>query len=97
KLLHESERVEQRLEVDQAQRSLKQAVVQLDFTEASIEQSKEDYRIRNDRYSEGLESTTDLLSSESSLLQARFQRLEAIYQYNMAQATLELLLEPEFQ
>lgn len=97
KLLHESERVEQRLEVDQAQRSLKQAGVQLRFTEAAIEQSKEDYRIRNDRYSEGLESTTDLLSSESSLLQARFRRLEALYQYNMAQATLELLLEPEFQ
>lgn len=95
KLVHESKRVEQRLEVDQAKRSLEQAGIQIRYAEAAIEQSREDYRIRNDRYSEGLESTTDLLTSELSLLQARFGRLEALYQHNMAQATLELLLELE--
>lgn len=95
KLLLERERVEQRLELDQARRFIEQAERDLAVAEAGIEQAKEDYRIRRDRFREGLEPTTDLLSSEARLLQAKFRQMEAVYQFNLAHATLEMLLEPE--
>ncbi|WP_185958292.1 TolC family protein [Fodinibius sediminis] len=95
KLAYDSKVFRNRLEIQQARRSLDQAQKQLRFAESSVEQAAEDFRIRNNRYEQGLEKTTDLLQSETKLLQARFQRLNAIYQYNLSLATLELLLEQD--
>lgn len=95
KLARESTIFKNKLEVQQAQRSLNQAQTQLRFAESSVEQAAEDFRIRNNRYEQGMEKTTDLLQSETKLLQARFQRLNALYQYNLSLATLEMLLEQE--
>jgi outer membrane protein TolC len=95
KLAYESKVFKNELEIQQAQRSLDQAREQLRFAEASIEQAEEDFRIRNNRYEQGMEKTTDLLSAETKLQEAKFQRLNALYQYNLSMATLELLLEQE--
>ncbi|GAA5522828.1 TolC family protein [Aliifodinibius salicampi] len=94
-LAYESKVFRNKLEIQQAKRSLDQAEIQLDFAESSVEQAAEDYRIRNNRYDQGMEKTTDLLSSETKLQEAKFQRLNALYQYNLSVATLELLLEHE--
>lgn len=94
-LAYESKRFRNKLKIQQTQRSLEQAKTQLRFAEMSVEQAAEDFRIRNNRYEQGLEKTTDLLQSETKLLQARFQRLNAIYQYNLSLAMLELLLEQD--
>lgn len=94
-LAYESKLFKNKLEIQQAKRSLDQAQTQLQFAEASVEQAAEDYRIRNNRYDQGMEKTTDLLRAETKLLQARFQRLNALYQHNLSLATLELLLEQE--
>ena len=95
KIAYESSSFKNRLEIEQAKRSIKQAQVQLDFAESSVEQASEDYRIRNDRYEQGMEKTTDLLAAEAKLFQARLQRLDALYQYHSSLAQLELLLERE--
>lgn len=95
KLAYESKVFKNKLEIQQAQRSLEQAQTQLQFAESSVEQAAEDFRIRNNRYGQGMEKTTDLLQAETKLMQARFQRLNALYQYNLSLATLELLLEQE--
>lgn len=92
---YESRVFKNRLEIEQAQRSLDQAQTQLNFANSSVEQAREDFRIRSDRYEQGMEKTTDLLSAEVKLSQARLQRLDVIYQYNLSLATLELLLEKE--
>lgn len=97
KIAYESRTFKNRLEIEQAKRSIKQAQVQLDFAESSVEQASEDYRIRNDRYEQGMEKTTDLLSAEAKLSQARLQKLNALYQYHSSLATLELLLEREIK
>jgi len=94
-LAYESRVFKNRLEIEQAQRSLDQAQTQLNFANSSVEQAQEDFRIRSNRYDQGMEKTTDLLSAEAKLAQARLQRLDAMYQYNLSLATLELLLEKE--
>jgi outer membrane protein TolC len=94
-LAYESSLFKNKMEIQQAQRSLDQAQEQLRFAEASVEQAEEDFRIRNNRYEQGMEKTTDLLRAETKLLQSKLQRLNALYQYNLSMATLELLLERE--
>jgi len=96
KLAHESRSFDHRLKIDQARRSLNQAREQLELAKATVEQATEDFRIRSDRYEQGMERTTDLLSAETKLSQARLQQLNALYMYHRSLATLELLLEQEF-
>lgn len=95
KIAYESRSFKNRLDIEKAKRSISQAQVQLEFAESSVEQAAEDYRIRNDRYEQGMEKTTDLLAAEAKLSQSRLQRLDALYQYHSSLATLELLLERE--
>ncbi len=94
-IAYENRAFKNKLEIRQAKRSIKQAQTQLNFAESSVEQAAEDFRIRNDRYEQGMEKTTDLLAAETKLAQARFQRLNALYQYYESLATLELLLEKD--
>lgn len=96
-LAYQSKVFRNKLEIEQAQRSLEQAQKQLEFAESSVEQAAEDFRIRSDRYEQGMEKTTDLLNAEAKLAEARLQRLDALYQYNRSLATLELLLEQELE
>lgn len=94
-LAYESTLFKNKIEIQQAQRSLEQAQEQLRFAESSVEQAAEDFRIRKNRYEQGMEKTTDLLQAETKLLQSKLQRLNALYQYNLSLATLELLMERE--
>lgn len=94
-IAYENRAFKNKIEIRQAKRSIKQAQIQLNFAESSVEQAAEDFRIRNDRYEQGMEKTTDLLAAETKLAQARFQRLNALYQYHKSVATLELLLEQD--
>jgi len=92
---YRSQSLKTRMEIKQARRSVIQAQKQFEFAEASVEQAAEDFRIRTDRYEQGMETTSDLLLAEARLSQARLQRLNALYQYNINLARLELLLERE--
>jgi outer membrane protein TolC len=92
---YRSRSLKTRMEIKQARRSVKQAQKQFDFADASVEQAAEDFRIRSDRYQQGMETTSDLLQAEARLSQARLQRLNTLYQYNISIARLELLLEQE--
>tara|TARA_R110002126_G_scaffold169359_8_gene318319 strand:- start:4691 stop:6061 length:1371 start_codon:yes stop_codon:yes gene_type:complete len=92
---YQSQSLKTRMEIKQARRSVTQAQKQFEFAEASVEQASEDFRIRTDRYQQGLETTSDLLRAEARQSQIRLQRLNALYQYNISLATLELLLEQE--
>lgn len=96
KLAHESQSFQNKLEIDQARRSLKQAREQIDLAAATEEQAAEDFRIRSDRYEQGMERTTDLLAAETKLAEARLKQLNALYMYHRSLATLEMLLEQEF-
>jgi outer membrane protein TolC len=56
-----------------------------------IEQAQEAYKIRKDRFSEGLEKTTDLLQSELELFQAEFKAKQLLFEYHLTKAYLNFL------
>lgn len=56
-----------------------------------IQQAEEAYKIRKDRFSEGLEKTTDLLKSELELFQAEFAAKQLLFEYHLTKAYLNFL------
>ena len=57
----------------------------------ALEQSKESLRIRENRFKEGLEKTSDLLLAETQYAQKQLEYYQTIFEYNYAQAYLEYL------
>jgi outer membrane protein TolC len=84
-----------RIELNQAERAITQAISQIELTESSIQQAEEQLRIRQNRYDEGMEKTTDVLMAETQLSEARLRHLQALYQLKISIAHMELLLEAD--
>jgi len=61
------------------------------LTELALEQSKEALRIRTNRFKEGLEKTTDLLSAETQYSQKLLEYFNTVFQHNYALAYLQFL------
>ena len=57
----------------------------------AVEQASEAYKIRKDRFGEGLEKTTDLLMAENQLLQEEIGLLQAVFEFEITQAYLAFL------
>ncbi len=81
------------VEMAAARRGVRQTLQQLELARASVAQARENLRIRSDRYEQGLEKTTDVLSAEVLLARQRLAYLEALYRYYVNLFRLELLLE----
>ncbi len=79
------------LELSKASRSVEDADSRITFTQKAWEQSKEAYRIRKNRYDQGLEKSADLLSAESLMSQKELEYQQAIFEHNTALAYLEFL------
>ena len=79
------------LELNKAARSVQDADSKVAFTKQAWEQSKEAYRIRKNRYDQGLEKSSDLLSAETLMSQKELEYQQAIFEYNTAIAYLEFL------
>lgn len=94
-LMYEQKQIQHRSDIKQAKRSIDEAIQTLALSEAALEQSKEDVRIRSDRFEQGLEKTSDVLQSEVKHLKTELERLQAMYQYYMSVAQLEFLLETD--
>jgi len=84
-----------RMQVKEARRTIDESLKNIELSELAMEQSEEDVRFRSDRYDQGLEKTSDLLLSETKNLKNKLSKLQALYQYQMAIASLEYLLETE--
>ncbi|UZH54941.1 TolC family protein [Salinimicrobium tongyeongense] len=81
------------LELNRAVRALEDAENKLQLTSLALEQSKESLRIRNNRYEQGLEKTTDLLGAETQFSEKQLEYYQTVYEYNYAVAYLEFLTE----
>ena len=92
-LQYEQHLQQSQLELNQAQRSLNDAKNKLELTHMAMEQSKEALRIRNNRYEQGLEKTTDLLIAETKFSEKQLEYYQTVYEYNYAVAYLEFLTE----
>ncbi|MGF1532104.1 MAG: TolC family protein [Bernardetiaceae bacterium] len=79
------------LDIRQALRKQQLAQRQVQTADYAVAQAEEALRVRQNRYTQGLEKTTDLLTSEAKLAETKLHKLLAHYQYLIASAELEFL------
>ncbi len=79
------------LELNKAKRMLEDANNSVTLTLLALEQSKESLRIRTNRFKEGLEKTSDLLTAETQYAQKQLDYYKTIFQYNYALTYLQFL------
>jgi len=79
-----------RLDVVRACQQFGSARERLSVTEHAIAQAEETLRIMDDRYQEGLTTTTEVLRTETALTRARFSALKARHDYDVGFARILL-------
>jgi outer membrane protein TolC len=79
------------LELNKAKRMLMDAENKLQLSKLALNQSEESLRIRTNRFKEGLEKTTDLLTTETQFAQKQLEYFQTIFEYNYAQAYVQFL------
>jgi outer membrane protein TolC len=79
-----------RLQVRRAFADLGAADQRIEVARASVAEAEESLRITQNRYEAGMSNVTDLLRTETAVLEARTRRLAAIHDQRIAAAMLEL-------
>ena len=79
------------LELNKANRQLADAENKVNLEKLALQQSQEAYRIRSNRFEQGLEKTSDLLLSETQMYQKELEFLQAVFEYNYTQQYLQFL------
>ncbi|MFC6267781.1 TolC family protein [Frigoriflavimonas asaccharolytica] len=79
------------LELNKSYRQVLDADNKVSLTKLSWDQSAEAYRIRKNRYDQGLEKSSDLLSAETQMSQKELEYQQAIFEYNSALEYLKFL------
>ncbi len=98
RIAYEDRMLANEMEIEKARRGVVQSLEQLELAQRGIEQARENLRIRTDRYSQGLEKTTDVLNAEVMLANQQLSHLQTLYSYYIHVFQLELLMErPLFQ
>ena len=90
-LEYQEYKAKSKLELNKIKRMLTDAKEQLKLTQLALEQSKEMLRIRNNRFKEGLEKTSDLLIAETQYAKKQLEYYQTVYQYNFTKVYLEFL------
>ena len=80
-----------RMEVDKTNRDIRVLDTEIDKQQLSVAQAAEALRIMNNRFAEGLVSTTDLLLSQAQHSQQRLMLAQAVMSYNIATYYQEFL------
>lgn len=84
-------KTQSQLELNKTNRQLTDAENKVNLSKLALEQAQEAYRIRANRFKEGLEKTTDLLQSETLQQQKELEYLQAVFEYNFTKKYLEFL------
>ena len=79
------------LELNKTNRQLLDAENKVNLSQLAFEQSQEAYRIRQNRFTQGLEKTTDLLMAETQMAQKELEHLQAVFEYNFTKQYLQFL------
>jgi outer membrane protein TolC len=78
-----------RLQVRQAWANLKASRQRIESAQASVAEARESLRISQNRFAAGLSTVTDLLRTETALLETQTRYLAAVHDQRMAAAMLE--------
>ncbi|WP_395059481.1 TolC family protein [Flavobacterium sp.] len=84
-------KAQSQLELNKTNRQLKDAENKVNLSKLAFEQSQEAYRIRQNRFTQGLEKTTDLLQSETQMIQKELEHLQSVFEYNFTIQYLQFL------
>jgi outer membrane protein TolC len=79
------------LELNKTNRQIKDTENKVNLSKLDLEQSQEAYRIRSNRFTQGLEKTTDLLQAETQMFKKELEYLQAVFEYNFTQQYLQFL------
>ena len=79
------------LELNKTNRQLLDAQNKVNLSQLAFEQSQEAFRIRQNRFTQGLEKTTDLLMAETQMAQKELEHLQAVFEYNFTKQYLQFL------
>jgi outer membrane protein TolC len=79
-----------RLQVRRAYADFQSAQQRIEVAEAAVAMAQESLRITKNRYESGLSNVTDLLRTETALLEAKTRRLAAVYDERLAAVNLVL-------
>ncbi|MDR7433977.1 MAG: TolC family protein [Armatimonadota bacterium] len=77
------------LEVRQSYLTLQSAVAELEASGKAVEQALEALRIANVRYQAGVSAQLEVIAAQAALAQAEVNRVQALFNYNLALAQLE--------
>tara|TARA_B100001109_G_C18838129_1_gene462996 strand:- start:258 stop:1580 length:1323 start_codon:yes stop_codon:yes gene_type:complete len=93
KAIYEAEQYKSRStsEFNETRNNLQLAIFKVQQEKLALQQAEEAYQIRKDRFSEGLEKTTDLLQAETQLYQSEMGLLNALFEYHLTNAYLQFL------
>jgi outer membrane protein len=80
------------LDVEQAYLTLKNVASQIPAAQLVVEQAQENLDIVNGRYTAGLANPIEVTDAEVSLSDAKNAYIQALFDYHVAQATLELAM-----
>ena len=84
-------KAQSQLELNKTNRQLRDAENKVNLSKLALEQSQEAYRIRQNRFAQGLEKTADLLQSETQMIQKELEQLQAVFEYNFTKQYLQFL------
>lgn len=79
------------LELNKTNRQLADAQNKVALSKLAFEQTQESFRIRQNRFAQGLEKTSDLLMTETQTAQKELEYLQAVFEYNFTKMYLEFL------
>jgi outer membrane protein TolC len=88
---NEEYRGKEQIQLNKTIRQLNDAENKVTLSKLALEQSREAYQIRRNRFEEGLEKTTDLLTSETQVFQKELENRQAIFEYNFTKEYLRFL------
>jgi outer membrane protein TolC len=71
------------LELNKFSRQLLDVRQKVDLAQLNVEQASEAYRIRQNRFEQGLEKTSDVLIAESQKIQKELEYQQAVFEYNV--------------
>ncbi len=92
KSLEEQTRSAVRLQVRQAYYNLTASLDRIAASASSVQEAEEGLRIVQKRYETGMTTFVDVLGAENSLIRARTNSLQAVYDNNLALAELKLAM-----
>ena len=79
------------MELNKAKRQFNDVKNHVTLSKLALDQSEEAFRIKSNRFEQGLENTTDLLYVETQYHQKELDYLQAVYNYNYTLAYLNFL------